>query len=287
MAEYPDIRPTAEEIYDRIEQDAEKELERPARQLLFSGMGAGLAMGVSGFGVAIARDHLEVDKDSLIPWLLYPIGFIIVIVGRQQLFTENTLTPVTFVLRRRSRGLQMLRLWGVVLAANLVGALAIATLVMQTTAMTPGVEEQMALLGMETVDQPALKIFWTAVVAGWIIALVTWLVTAASTTLGQMVIIFALTFVVGAGHFTHSIAGSAEAFAAAMAGKVGVGHVLGWLGLALLGNTLGGVVMVALFNYGQVAEESDERDGRSLKERRADSRSLKGRRADSREGSTS
>ncbi len=272
VAEYPDIRPSAEEIYDRIEQDAEKELGRPARQLMFSGLGAGLAMGISGFAVAVARDSLGVGADSLVPWLLYPLGFVIVIVGRQQLFTENTLTPVTFVLRRRSRGLQMLRLWGVVLVSNLVGALAIATLAMTTTAMSPGVEEQLALLGKETVDQPGMTIFWTAVVAGWIIALVTWLVTACSTTLGQVVVIFALTFVVGAGHFTHSIAGAAESFSAAIAGEVAVLDLLGWLGLALLGNTLGGVIMVALFNYGQVADDGDERDDRSLAERRTDRR---------------
>ncbi len=276
MAEYPDIRPSAEEIYDRIEADAAKELERSARQLMFSGLGAGLAMGISGFAVAVARDHLDVGKDSLVPWLLYPLGFIIVIVGRQQLFTENTLTPVTFVLRRRAKGLQMLRLWGVVLASNLVGALAIAALAMTTTAMSPGVEEQLALLGKETVDQPAMTIFWTAVVAGWIIALVTWLVTAASTTLGQVVIIFGLTFVVGAGHFTHSIAGASEAFSAAIAGEIEIGDLFVWLGLALVGNTLGGVVMVALFNYGQVAKDDDERDERSLKERSDDRRNGSG-----------
>ncbi len=272
VAEQPDIRPSAHEIYNRIEHDAESELERPARQLMFSGLGAGLAMGISGFAVAVARDSLGVGGDSLVPWLLYPLGFIVVIVGRQQLFTENTLTPVTLVLRRRSRGLQMLRLWGVVLASNLVGALAIATLAMTTTAMSPGVEEQLAALGVETVDQPAMTIFFTAVVAGWIIALVTWLVTAASTTLGQVVMIFGLTFVVGAGHFTHSIAGAAESFSAAIAGEVEVVQLLGWLGLALLGNTLGGIVMVALFNYGQVADDGDDRDERSLKERRDDQR---------------
>lgn len=263
----PSSRLTAEEIYTRVEADAAQELDRSARQLTFSAVGAGLVMGISGIGVAVARSSLGVGPDALVPWLFYPLGFIIVIVGRQQLFTENTLTPITLVLRRRTHLLATLRLWLVVALANLVGALAIATLMVATTATPAKIDEQMAMLGVETVDQPGITIFFTAVVGGWIIALMTWMVTAANNTSAQVMIVFAMTFVVGAGHFTHSIAGASESFVAAMRGEVPVSLVLGWLGLALAGNTVGGVVMVALFNYGQVARDDDERDGRSLKER--------------------
>lgn len=263
----PSSRLTAQEIYTRVESDAATELDRSARQLVFSGLGAGLVMGISGLGVAIARSSLGVGPDSLVPWLLYPLGFVIVIVGRQQLFTENTLSPITLVLRRRSRLVSTLKLWVVVAVSNLVGALAIATLMATTTATPAKIDEQMAMLGVETVDQPGLTIFFTAVVGGWIIALMTWMVTAANNTSAQVMIIFAMTFVVGAGHFTHSIAGAAESFVAVMRGEVPVSLVLGWLGLALAGNTVGGVVMVALFNYGQVARDDDERDHRSLRER--------------------
>lgn len=263
----PSSRLTAEEIYTRVEADAAQELDRSARQLVFSGLGAGLVMGISGIGVAVARSSLGVGPDALVPWLLYPLGFVIVIVGRQQLFTENTLTPVTLVLRRRTRLVSTLKLWVIVAVSNLVGALAIATLVAATTATPAKVDAQMAMLGVETVDQSGATIFFTAVVGGWIIALMTWMVTAANTTSSQVMIVFAMTFVVGAGHFTHSIAGGAESFVAVMRGEVPVGSVLGWLGLALAGNTVGGVVMVALFNYGQVARDDDERDGRSLRER--------------------
>ena len=268
MPETPNSRLTAEQIYTRVESDAAEELERCTRQLVFSGLGAGLVMGLSGVGVAIARASLGAGPDALVPWLLYPLGFIVVIVGRQQLFTENTLSPVTLVLRRRSRLLATLRLWAVVALSNLVGALAVATLIATTTATSAEVDQQVAALGVETVDQSGTAIFFTAVVGGWIIALMTWMVTAANTTSAQLFIIVVMTFVVGAGHFTHSIAGAAEAFVAAMVGDVPVGLLLGWLGLALVGNTVGGVVMVALFNYGQVASDGDEReDDRSLGER--------------------
>ena len=267
MPETANSRLTAEQIYTRVESDAAEELDRCARQLAFSGLGAGLAMGISGVGVAVARDSLGVGSGSLVPWLLYPLGFLVVIIGRQQLFTENTLSPVTFVLRRRSRLGATVRLWAVVLGTNLVGALAVAVLFVTTDAVSPGVVTELAALGTETVDQGAVKIFFTALVAGWIIALMTWMVTAADTTASQVLVIFAMTFVVGAGHFTHIIAGSAEAFTAALVGEVDLGGVGVWLVMALLGNTVGGVVVVALFNYGQVAAADDERDlERSLRD---------------------
>ena len=126
---------------------------------------------------------------------------------------------------------------------------------------------ELAALGTETVDQGAATIFFTALVAGWIIALMTWMVTASDATASQVLVIFTMTFVVGAGHFTHIIAGSAEAFVAALSGEVGLGRVVLWVVMALLGNTVGGVVVVALFNYGQVAADTDERDPeRSLRD---------------------
>ncbi len=84
------------------------------------------------------------------------------------------------------------------------------------------------------------------------IALVAWMVTASHWTSGQIIVTWMLTFVVGAGHFSHCIASSAEIVAAIMSGHLHFSNYFQWLLPATLGNIVGGVSMVSLLNYGQV-----------------------------------
>lgn len=249
----PTSRLSAAEIFDRVERGAQDELDRPVHNLAFSAVSAGTAMGLSGLAVAGLRAAFGDGPAALsLSYLGYPLGFLVVILGRQQLFTENTLFPVALVLAQRSRLWLTLRLWGVVLAGNAVGATLFALLATQTPALSDGPLDQLVTLGTELGTRDFATVFWTGVVAGWIIALVAWLVTASTDTVGQLLVIFFLTFVVGVGQFSHSIAGMGELFTAVFAGELGAGSAFGWVVAAVLGNTAGGVVIVALFNYGQV-----------------------------------
>jgi formate/nitrite transporter FocA (FNT family) len=98
----------------------------------------------------------------------------------------------------------------------------------------------------------AAHIFWSGVFGGWLIALMAWIVTASHWTIGQVVIVWTLTFVVGIGHFSHCIASSGEILSAVAAGSVGAGNYLYWLAAATLGNIVGGVTFVTILNFGQV-----------------------------------
>ena len=246
-------RLSAGEIFERVEAGAHEELIRPVHNLAISAVSAGLAMGLSGLGVAVLTAVLGTGRvGSSVSYAAYPIGFLIVIIGRQQLFTENTLFPVALVLAERRRLWVTLRLWAVVLAGNAVGATLFAVLASQTTALSPGVGGTLAELGAEAGGQGFGTVFWTGVIAGWLIALVAWLVTASQDTIGQVVIIFFVTFIVGVGHFAHCIAGMAEVYTAVMSGALPVTSACTWVAAAVLGNTAGGVLIVALFNYGQV-----------------------------------
>lgn len=248
-------RLTAAEIFRIAVRTGEDELKRSSAGLGLSGLAAGLGMGLTGLGSAalIATTGAHGPLASLVGAVLYPLGFIVVVVGRAQLYTENTLFPVVLVLERRRHLRNTLRLWGVVFAANVLGALLFAVLAMKTPALQTPLRTALAELGTRTATGGSfVGLFWAGVLGGWIIALMAWLVSAARFTMGQIVLIYLMTFVVGAAHLAHCIAGSGEALCAVLAGNIGGGTYVGWLTAATLGNTVGGVLIVSLLNYGQV-----------------------------------
>lgn len=213
-------------------------------------------MGLTGLSVASVRAILgDSAWAQFVSFLVYPIGFVAVIIGRAQLFTENTLYPVVLVLDERRHFLRTLRLWGVVFASNVLGAFLFALLAVKTSALKPEILSHLVALGNEAVNAPPAYFFWSGIVGGWIIALVAWVVTASHWTIGQLVMVWMLTLVVGLGHFSHCIATSGEILSAVVNGALPVGSYFYWLLLATSGNIIGGVMIVSMLNYGQVREQ--------------------------------
>ena len=210
-------------------------------------------MGFSLVAEGVLRTRLpEREWTPLVSMLGYSIGFLIVILGRLQLFTENTLTPVLPLLQRKDGNTlgNMLRLWAVVLAANLLGALAFGLVVAKTTAFDPEVRETFLKIGHEAMRHGFATTLLRAVFAGWLIALIVWLLPFAEAARIYVIII---TWLIGIGHFSPIIAGAVDAFTLAWAGQRGWGEVLGTFLLpTLLGNTLGGVTLGAALNHAQV-----------------------------------
>ena len=175
-----------------------------------------------------------------------------VIIGRAQLFTENTLFPVVLVLDERRHLLGTLRLGSVVFASNILGALIFALLAVKTPALHSEIVVQLVRLGENGLKGSSAHLFWSGVIGGWLIALVAWTVTASHWTIGQLAMVYLLTFVVGIGHFAHCIAGSGEILSAVIAGSVTAADYFRWLASATCGNICGGILIVSLLNYGQV-----------------------------------
>jgi formate/nitrite transporter FocA (FNT family) len=252
-------RLTAHQIFEGVAKNARGELERPSKALAFSGFAGGMSMGLTGLGVAIIRATIGPGGwQELVSMVLYPVGFIAVILGRAQLFTENTLYPVVLVLDERKHFLNTLRLWTVVFTTNILGACFFAWLAIRTGALRPEYAHELIQLGVASAQHDASHIFWTGVVGGWIIALVAWLVTASTWTIGQIVVIWLLTYIVGAGHFAHCIATTGEILAAVWGYALPLRSYVHWIIPATLGNIAGGVVIVSLLNYGQVAAGEEE-----------------------------
>src|SRR5437868_1318291 len=143
-------RRTVHEIFESVIRNGHEELHRSSRALAFSGFAGGITMGLTGMAVAIVRALLgEGTNHELVAYLFYPVGFIAVIIGRAQLFTENTLYPVVLVLEDPRHLANMLRLWAVVFTCNVAGAAAFGAVMMKTSAGEPKVAEGMVVLGLE------------------------------------------------------------------------------------------------------------------------------------------
>jgi formate/nitrite transporter FocA (FNT family) len=181
----------------------------------------------------------------------------VVILGRSQLFTENTLYPVALVLAEKKHFWKTMRLWGVVLPSNVLGALAFAAIAGLTGALHPDMVSALSQLGLEALHHPAQTIFWSGVMGGWIIATVAWLVSGSHSITGSVMIIWMLAFVVGLGNFAHCIAASGEILTTVLIGQAPLTAFLHWLWLAVAGNICGGVGMVTLLEYGQVIYGND------------------------------
>jgi len=262
-------RRSAHEIFEQVVKNAREELSRSVPGLLFSGFAGGIGMGLTGLSVALALSYLGNSPVArFISFCFYPIGFIVVIIGRAQLFTENTLFPIVLVLDERKHLLATLRLWGLVFASNVAGAVFFGWLLMKTGALAPNFSDALAGLGTEAAQGHFTLIFAKGVIGGWLIALVAWMVTASHWTIGQVVITWMLTFIVGAGHFSHCIASSAEIVAAVMSGHLHFSNYFGWLLPATLGNIVGGVFIVSVLNYGQVRIGSEENQAEAAEEGR-------------------
>ena len=210
-------------------------------------------MGLSGLAVAAAIVALgDIPARDFIANMLYPLGFIAVIIGRAQLFTENTLYPIALLLDERRHFVDTARLWIVVFVCNIIGAMGFSLLASRTEALSAPVRAALIELGNAAVQGAALHIFWSGVIGGWLIALVAWMVTASHWTISQIAVIWLITFVVGVGHFAHCIASTGEIMSAVFAGTVPFSRYLQWLALATSGNILGGIIIVTLLNFGQV-----------------------------------
>ncbi len=251
-------RRTAHQIFRGVENNAHDELRRSTHALAFSGLAGGLSMGLTGIAVSAAMVALNnTPGRDFLAYTVFPIGFVAVIIGRAQLFTENTLYPIALILSERRHIADTARLWSVVFLTNVLGAIAFAALAIRSDALSQNMHLTLVQLGITAVQGTNSHIFWSAVVGGWIIALVAWLVTASHWTIGQLAVIWLLTFVVGIGHFAHCIASTGEIMSAVFAGSVPFTRYLLWLVLATAGNIAGGVTLVTVLNFGQVKAGED------------------------------
>jgi formate/nitrite transporter FocA (FNT family) len=252
--------PPALVIHEIVRHDGEEELERRAGAIVWSGLAAGLSMGFSFLALALIQSALpDTSSRGLIDGFGYSVGFVIAVLGRQELFTESTLTAVLPLLVRRDLKtlLALLRFWTIVLAANIVGTLIFAELLSFDGLFTEPIRQSLLEIGRHSVAESFWPTLIKAMLAGWLIALMVWLLPAAKSA--RLFVIILLTYVVAIGRFSHIIAGSVEAFFAVISGEASLReYFVGFFAPTIIGNTIGGVALVALLNHAPLAPELRE-----------------------------
>ena len=242
-------------VYYAIMEEGTAEVERSSQALAWSALAAGLAMGFSLIAQGALETRLpEAEWAFLISKFGYAVGFVLVILGRKQLFTENTLVPIIPLLDSAS-AVQLhhvLRLWGVVLAANLVGATLFAFAVAYLPFFPADMHDAFRHIGLAPFKHGPLEMFVGAIYAGWLIALIPWLMPAAEGS--KLLVIVLITYLIGIAGLPHIIAGSVDTMYVVAVGSIPFSqYLLNFMLPTLIGNTVGGLTLAAGLNYAQVA----------------------------------
>ncbi|AUQ67864.1 formate/nitrite transporter family protein [Phaeobacter inhibens] len=248
-------------IFETIRRNGEEELERPVRALWWSGIAAGLLISFSVLGKAVFKTHLpDASWSPLVENLGYSLGFVMVILGRMQLFTENTITTVVPVMLRWDKAsfLRTARLWGVVLAANVVGAFLIASFFALTPVLDADLRAAMVKISEHATGMPPLIGLISGIPSGILIAAIVWMLPSTQHSEIPLIIIF--TWLIAAGDFTHIVAGSVEMAFLMVQGLLPLGQaIFGFFIPVLIGNVIGGTAVFTVLTYAQIKPEIPEK----------------------------
>lgn len=251
MAKSKDNPGQVYEILDQLNEDGYRQHFRPSWSLFLSALAAGLEIGFSillmGVLFSLFENRISEPAMHILLSLSYPLGFLFVIIGREELFTEQTTIAVIPVLNGSQKLKSLFRLWGIVLGGNLIGGFIfsciLATLPVEMNIIKPEAYQHIA----ERIPHYKWSLlFGSAVFAGWLMGLLVWLVSSTTETISRILLVILVTFVIGVVGLHHCIEGSIELFTAMLTGnKINIYHYIHFISFAVPGNIIGGAVFVA------------------------------------------
>lgn len=235
--------------------DALETYDKSPSSLFLSSITAGLEIGFSYLMICTVFFYLSdrMDQESIFKMisLVYPLGFILVVLGQSILFTEQTALLTLPVLNKKQTSGAMLRIWGTVISGNLIGGYIIAIL-LNWLGPRLGIFDQKVVVSIAShvLEAKPLVILVSAIVAGWLMGLLSWLLASVRDTISRIVMIFLITSVLAFTGLHHSIIGSIEVFSGMLnSTEISPLNYLLFESLALLGNAFGGAIFVALIKY--------------------------------------
>ncbi len=250
-------RLSARTVYAVIRREGEEELHRPPSSLWWSGVAAGVGISTSVLAEGVL--HAELDGSPnlhLIENLGYTVGFVLVILSRLQLFTENTISVVLPVLAepRAEKFLRTARLWSIVFCANMIGTFATALLAVHGQVAAPEYVEGMLAISRHYAELAGIPALARGVPAGFYIAAVVWMLPSAKGF--EIFVMMLFTYLIAVSDFTHVVAGATEVFLLVVAGELALSDAaFGLILPTFLGNVIGGTGLFAILAYAQVHEE--------------------------------
>ena len=250
--------PRAAVLHEIIRTQGDQELERSVAALWWSALAAGLTMGLSLMGMGLLNSRLpDGEGFKVIASFGYCAGFLAVILARQQLFTENTLTAVLPIMSKPTPGNfgRLLRLWSVVLVGNLCGTLLVAYVKLELPIFDSKTDVAFLDIGRKVMENDVSQMFAKGIISGWMIATMVWMIPSMESA--KMWIIILITYLMALGDFTHIVVGSLEVGYLVFAGELPWKDF--WLvfaGPTLAGNIVGGSFIFALISHAQIRSES-------------------------------
>lgn len=253
-------------ILEREMENALKEINRPSKGVFLSGFSAGLNLSFGALFMAMVLTFStgfgsELTKQAALAGIS-AIAFLFVVVGQTELFTAHTTMAILPLLDGRTSLTEVIRLWGVVYAANLLGCAAFVGLI-AAVGSPMGIAEPASFrsLANALLGFPWWVILLSGVIAGWLMGLATWLSAASRDTIGRIVFVLLVTASIGFGPFHHSILGTTEVLSAmALTGTIPAIEFGSFLLFTTIGNIAGGGIFVGLLNYGHVALAGEQQD---------------------------
>lgn len=258
---WDEARRHPDDILEHTIRAGREQIERRGVSLFMSATAAGLILGFSVMAVGVVETLLPGGAPPFLSRfahaLVYPVGFILCILSGTELFTEHTATALYPVLDKRASPGKLLKLWALVWLGNMVGALLISVLLLVADDVI-GAAQGYRALHEHLVDRGPWQLLASAFMAGWLMALGAWLVSATPPSINQTIAIYLVTFLIGIGRLHHSIAGAIELFTSLFAGSpIQPYGAARFIVLATVGNLLGGSLMVAILNYGHIRKSRE------------------------------
>ena len=250
---------SVEEMLEAETFEGLSQINRQPFKLFLSSISAGLDVGFSILALGVVTAFLApmateagMPAVKFIALLFYPIGFLFVIFGKSELFTAHTVTGLLPILEGVAPWYKLLMLWGVVYAGNLIGAALFSLGLSVLSPVTPdGTAHALEEFAEHLLNVPAWSIVVSGIFGGWLMALIAWIKNSPRDSITIVVLIYLITFLIGAVPLHHSIVGSVEVFAGmAYGAAIDFGQYFSFLFLSTFGNIIGGIVFVTLFKWG-------------------------------------
>lgn len=259
IEEYERLSPRL--LYEIIRQDGIEELTRPTKALVFSGITAGLIVSFSFLFKAIFTAYVpDADWAPLVTNMGYTVGFLLVILGRMQLFTENTITTVVPLFNPLTwkKVVAVVRLWSIVFASNLVGTALAAMFLQNDHVFNPAFVEAMHHIALHVKQMSVTDNILKGIPAGILIASIVWMMPSVNS--GKFIMIFFFIYLIALGDFAHVVVGSAEVAYLVLQGEATLyDYFVTFLVPTAFGNILGGTVVFTMMIYGQVNKEIESK----------------------------
>ena len=248
-------------IFKIIRQEGEEELARSFRALAFSALAAGIFVSFSFLFRSVFHLHMANSQfEPLISSLGYTVGFLLVILGRMQLFTENPITTIIPLLSEWSfsRLFKVIRLWSTVFLFNIIGTTIAAIFFASPYTLSPEIESAMHEVASNVMLLQPIENILRGIPAGIIIAAIVW--TSPQTKNFRFVMIMFFVYFIALGDFTHVVVGSCEMAYEVIKGDAGfIEYLFKFLIPTGLGNVIGGTMIFTLLIYNQVKKELSQK----------------------------